>query len=186
MDYEARKREHFTEIYEKYKLEVYKLSLYFCGNEAVANETTARAFFNLYIHYEDIGKIENMHAYLIRTARNITFNWIRDNKLVLDGMIEDLNDEIVSDFSVEDHYLREEAKRMAKELNDMILARLYMENPLWYEVVLETCYFNKPNIQVAKELGVTRETIGSRLYRAKKWIRENFQEQYDEYKRMLS
>jgi DNA-directed RNA polymerase specialized sigma24 family protein len=37
-----------------------------------------------------------------------------------------------------------------------------------------------PQEEIAREEGVAKDVISSRLYRAKQWIRQNFQDQYDE------
>ena len=70
-------------------------------------------------------------------------------------------------------------------LSETILSRLYEENKKWYEVMVLTCYLGKQNIQVAKELGVSKDVINSRMYRARKWIRQTFREEYERVKEEL-
>lgn len=183
IDPHKRKQALFAQVYEKYKDEVYKISMYFCHREDVAEEATQKAFFNFYLHFDDV-KPECMRAYLLRSVRNLTFNWIRDQKLVREGQIEDLNDDL-SVVSVEDVFMREEERRIAAMLSETILSRLYEENKKWYEVMVLTCYLGKQNIQVAKELGVSKDVINSRMYRARKWIRQTFREEYERVKEEL-
>ncbi len=172
---------YFVEaLYQVYEHEVYKTCLHFAKDEHIAKDMTQKTFFSIYEHYENIqpGK---MKPYLIRTAKNITMNFLRDFKRLKEGQIDDLNDEDLKVLSVEDVYIREEGKELARKLGNDILTRLYKKNICWYELVVMAYYFDIPQEEIAERMGVSVDLIYSKLYRAKQWIRKNYQKEYDRY-----
>lgn len=174
-------RWYFVEaLYQLYENEVYKTCLYFAKDEHIAKDMTQKTFFSIYEHYDNIqpGK---MKPYLIRTAKNITMNFLRDFKRLKEGQIDDLNDEDLKVLSVEDVYIRDDGKRLARKLGNDIMKSLYEKNIDWYEVVLRSYYFDIPQEEIAKQMNVNVDVIYSRLYRAKQWIRKNYQKEYDRY-----
>ena len=167
-------------LYEMYENDVYKTCLHYAKDEHIARDMTQKTFFSIYEHYENIrpGRIK---PYLIRTAKNMTMNWLRDFKRLREGQIDDLNDEDLKVYSVEDVYIREESARLARELSDDILTHLQKKNKNWYDLVVMAYYFDISQEEIAKRLGVKVEAVHSKLYRAKQWIRKNYKEEYEKY-----
>jgi len=64
------------------------------------------------------------------------------------------------------------------------MIKLREKNERWCDLVMKAYYFDIPQEQLAKEEGVNVEVIHSRLYRAKQWIRKNYQAEFDEYIKM--
>ena len=183
MDLQTIKWYFLEALYRQYEHEVYKVCLYFAKDEHIAKDMTQKTFFSIYEHYENInpGRIK---PYLIRTAKNITMNWLRDFKQLREGQIDDLNEENLRTLTVEEVYIREECAHYAFELTSNIMLKLREKNERWCDLVMKAYYFEIPQEQLAKEEGVNVEVIHSRLYRAKQWIRKNYQAEYDEYIRM--
>ena len=163
-----------------YERDVYKTCLYFAKDEHIAKDMTQKTFFSIYEHFDNI-KPGRLKPYLIRTAKNITMNFMRDFKRLREGQIDDLNEEDLKVYSVEDVYIRGECAKLASELADEIMTRLYHKNQRWYEVILLAYYFDIPQETIAKDMGVRVEVIYGRLYRAKQWIRNHYQEEYKQY-----
>jgi RNA polymerase sigma factor (sigma-70 family) len=178
------KKESFEKILRTQEKDVYRLFLYFLRDESVAADLTHQAFISLYFNYEkvDPGAIR---TYLFRMVRNMSYNWVRDNKKLRNGQIEELTEECARLQSVEDVYLRKEEMRLAKELADSILEAVYEKSPSWYDMIVKAYFFNMNQNELAEDLGVTHYVISSRLYRAKTWIRENFSEEYEKFKDFL-
>ena len=109
----------------------------------------------------------------------MTYNWTRDNKIAKEGNIEDYYEELMIE-SLEEIIIRKEEKEIAWRLASNIMDALYKKNPRWHDVVLRVYYLEIPQEEIAREEGVAKDVISSRLYRAKQWIRQNFQDQYDE------
>lgn len=172
------KRLRFEVIYQNNQHDMYKVALYYTQQEQAAMEITQKAFYNLYLHFDRV-EPSRMRAYVARSIRNMTYNWTRDNKIAKEGNIEDYYEELMID-SLEEIIVRKEEKRIAWELASDILANLYDKNIRWYEVIMLVYYLEIPQEQVAKDQGVEKDVISSRLYRAKQWIRQNYKEQYEE------
>ena len=175
---EEEKRVRFEVIYQNNQLDMYKVALYYTQQDQAAMEITQKAFYNLYLHFDKVDP-SRMRAYVARTIRNMTYNWVRDNKIAKEGNIEDYYEELMIE-SLEEIIVRKEEKRIAWELASDILANLYAKNKRWYEVIMLVYYLEIPQEQVAKDQGVEKDVVSSRLYRAKQWIRQNYKEQYKE------
>ena len=52
-------------------------------------------------------------------------------------------------------------------------------NERWYEAVTLTYCLEKSQREVAEIMGVSVEVLHSMLYRAKKWIRKNYEDQFE-------
>lgn len=171
------KSARFEVIYRENKHDMYKVALYYAQQEEVAMEITQKAFYNLYLHWERV-EPKAMRAYVARSIRNMTYNWTRDHKIAKEGNIEDYYEELMIE-SLEEVIIRKEERREAYDLASSILSGLYAKNKRWYETILLVYYLEIPQEQVAKDQGVEKDVISSRLYRAKQWIRQNYKEQYD-------
>lgn len=79
--------------------------------------------------------------------------------------------------------MRQFEMEMAQEFSDSLLTRLYAKSKDWYEIIMMAYYFEMPQAEIAEELGVDRYAVSSKLYRAKKWIRQNYREEYEQYRK---
>ena len=167
-------------LYERYENEVYKTCLCYAKDEHIARDMTQKTFISIYEHYDNIHP-GRMRPYLLQAAKNITLNFLRDFKRLREGQIQDLNDENLKISSVEDMYLRKECRNAAVELTNSIMEALYDKNKRWYELVMLAYYFDIPQERIARNMGLRVDVVYSRLYRAKQWIRKNYQKDYDEF-----
>ena len=78
------------------------------------------------------------------------------------------------------YYLRNEQKRRAECLEFRIFERLYKEHRIWYDAVMQVYCFGKSQQEAADQLGIAVEVLNSRLYRARQWIRKNYEKEYEE------
>ena len=78
------KEEKFEELYQQYRNDVYKISLYYTKNEQEAQDITQKVFFALYLRMDKI-ELQNAREYLLRAARNLSYNWLRDTKKEREG-----------------------------------------------------------------------------------------------------
>lgn len=95
---------------------------------------------------------------------------------------ETLIDELLYDNEVGDSletcYMTEFDRTKRKELADEIYLRLFEENKRWYDAIMAVYLLEKPQKEVAREMGISLEVLHSMLYRAKKWIRKNYEKRY--------
>ena len=181
MKYRMIKEVRFEKIYRAYQNDVYKISLYYTKDEHIAQDITQKVFYQFYLHFDNVN-LDMVRSYLIRSARNLSYNWLRDTKRERGGeYLDNVPDENVPHCSTEDDYIRDEEKQETKEFVTMLMERLKEENESWYDIVNLIYCLEKPHDEVAEELGMTREALYNRLYRAKKWLRKKFE---DEYKKL--
>ena len=67
-----------------------------------------------------------------------------------------------------------------RRLCSSVLKALREKNEDWYEVLILVEYLGVPRKTVAKQRGVSLSTIDSYLRKSKKWMKENFQDEYEE------
>ena len=79
----------------------------------------------------------------------------------------------------EDTFFRKMKEREFMKLKEDIFAALYKKNLRWYDAITITYVLEKPQKEVAENMGVTLEVLHSMLYRARQWIKKNFEEEYD-------
>ena len=76
MNYEGTKEEKFESIYCSYERDVYRACLHITMDEDLALDMTQQAFVNFYERFETL-KVECVKAYLIQSAKNLTYNYFR-------------------------------------------------------------------------------------------------------------
>lgn len=181
MEYKMIKEEKFDRIYRTYQNDVYRISLYYTKDSHIAQDISQKVFYQFYLHFDNVNP-DSVRAYLIRSARNLSYNWLRDMKREVNGEYLDvLPEEDVPHYSTEDEYIRDEQNREEKEFVRRLMEVLREENESWYNIVNLVFCLEKSHDEVAKELGMTREVLYNKLYRAKKWLRKKFE---DEYKKL--
>lgn len=174
----ATKEEIFNTIYETYKSDVYRIGLYYTKDSYIAEDIAQKAFFKLYLHMDNIN-LDSVRAYLLRTVRNLSYNWIRDMQWEHKGeYIENIPEEDHPKHSTEDEYLKKEKEQRKKEFFGMIMAELYAENESWYDILNLIYCMGKTHEEAADEIGITLQVLYSKLYRAKRWIRKKFENDY--------
>ncbi len=176
------KREKFARIYGEYKHDIYIVAMHFAKDYDLAQEITQAAFYKLYLGFDKVRE-ETVRALLIRMVKNILLNRIRDTKREVPGDLLDLLDE--SDeftLSLEEERIEAEDRKRKVSLCHSILERLSKENPSWCEALIEVYYWERPQAEVAEELGVSIEILHSRLYRARQWIRKHYKSEYENIK----
>lgn len=173
MGYIERNREKFETIYRECKDDIYRVCLFYTKDVNVAQEMAQQTFFNFYKHIDQVD-VKRVRGYLIRTARNLCFNYARDKKY------EELHEGSASIVSVEEIFFRNEQKKQKELLSKSILERLKAENEDWYIAVNLLYCLGKPHDVVADEMGISKDALYSLVYRAKKWIRKTYEEKYDE------
>ena len=183
MMYRMIKEVKFEKIYRTYQNDVYKISLYYTKDEHIAQDITQKVFYHFYLQLDNVN-LEMVRTYLIRCARNLSYNWLRDTRHERGGeYLENVPEENIPHYSTEDDYIRDEQQQETREFVAILLENLKEEHELWYNIVNLIYCLEMPHDQVAKELGMTREALYNKLYRAKKWLRTKFEDEYKKLER---
>ena len=168
--------EKFQEIYDKYKNLIMKMAFEKLKDFHLAQDICQETFIKLY-GYQDTLDEDRVKSWLLVVAANL----IRDHYkksgtrrefLDEDGLVMDLNQ---PDNSMEE-YLRLLGVR---EFEIRILESLREKNTDWYEVLLLVEYLQVPRKLIAKQRGIALSTVDAHLYKAKKWLVSQYQEEYE-------
>ena len=124
----------FEQIYRENGHDMYKVALYYAKQEEAAAEIMQKAFYHVFLHIETVD-IKLVRAYVGRAIRNLTYNWVRDNKIAKMGNIEDYYEDVIVD-SLEEIIIRKEEQQIARKLASDILSALYDKNKRWYDDVV--------------------------------------------------
>lgn len=171
------KEEKFDEIYRTYQSDVFKISLYYTNDEYIAQDITQKAFYKLYLHIDNVN-LDSVRSYLLRSARNLSFNWLRDRKHEQGDYIDNIPEESAILLSAEDEYVEDEKQKERQEFASKILHEVWEENESWYDILNLVYCLEKSHDEAARELGISRDVLYSKLYRAKRWLRKHFEDEY--------
>lgn len=181
MECKSTKDEMFEDIYTRHEKDVYRACLHLSGgDEALAADMTQQAFLKFYERFETT-KVECAKAYLIRSARNLLYNYYRDTKKEWKPTEEEegvLESSLVTE-GVEEMYFEDVQRTLAKELSDEIMEELKAHHESWYEILHMLIFLEMNHDEIAEKLGITKDVLYSRLHRAKLWIQKNYKESFD-------
>lgn len=180
MGHDRGKEEKFEELYQQYRNDVYKISLYYTKNEQEAQDITQKVFFAFYLRMDKI-QLQSAREYLLRAARNLSYNWLRDTKKEREG--DDAEDVLAVQMhmeSAEAIYLSRAERKERKEILSELMRELYIENEMWYEIIASIYCLGMSHDDVAELLDISKSVLYSKLYRAKQWIAKRYKEKYKE------
>ena len=171
----------FVELYQKYQNDVYRTCLKYTHNEHDAQDIAQKVFTELYLRMDKI-QPERVVGYLVRAAKNMSLNWLRDTKREREGVcIDDIIEREGAYESVEDTYIYADERHEKETVLSTIMTELYMENKMWHDI-LECLYFlEMSHDETAKMLGITKAVLYSKLYRAKQWVDKRYREKSKEF-----
>lgn len=180
MEQKLTKDEMFDSIYRSCAVEVFHVCLHIAKDEELAEEMTQQAFVNFYERLETVN-LECARAYIVRSAKNLLFNYYRDTKREVqdDWGAEVLPAKEQATESIEDDYFRKEKEASDEKFSARILADLQKNRPNWYNIIHRMFYLDMSHDEIAEDLGVTKEVLYSRLRRAKVWLRKRYEDEFE-------
>ncbi len=180
MEAKSIRKADFEAIYKENVGYVYATAVKYTKNHHTAEEIVQNVFLKYYTNMENTDA-EAVRAWLILTTKYMALNMNRDGQK--EYLVEELNlkeelglSEIAE--NPEEVFVRKLQERQTIELKENIFEALYEKNPRWYDIITITYILGKPQKEVAENMGMTLEVLHSTLYRAKKWIRKNYAEEY--------
>lgn len=165
----------FRDIYVEHKDVIFKIVMRYSNiNYHVAQEITQDVFVKLYEHFDTFEE-EYLLQWMIVTAKNEAINYLK--KAEREVPEEDINSHTgkcesakSAEETVFDRIETEERIRKGTDLLD----KLYEVNERWYEAVTLSYCDGRKQQEVADIMGIDIEVLHSVLYRARKWVRENY------------
>lgn len=165
-------RDAFRELVDTYRQHVFRIAFSVLRSEKDAEDVAQEVFIQIHKSLPDY-RSQGFKTWISRIATNKAIDFKRKQK----RRHEDLYDsepallKIVSgDEAPLTRMIREEqSEEIRKRMADM---------PQGHRDVIEAFYFQGKNYeQISAEMDVTVKTVESKLYRARMWIRQHWQEE---------
>lgn len=171
-----KRTERFLELYEKNKKRVFGTAIRYSGNDInLAEEFVQESFLKLYINLDTIDP-ETVTQWLTVVTKNVAVSYWRSSKKEFP---RGLGDEVIDlekiQPSAEDIYFDNVKRKKFMDLKSEVFQALHKKNERWYEAVNLVYCMDQKQQDVADEMGISIEVLHSVLYRARKWIKENFE-----------
>ena len=163
-----------TEIVENYKDGLILYLNGYVNNIFVAEELTEDTFFRLIIKKPKYSGKSTFKSWLYAIGRNVAVDYIRHNSKILNVPIDDIENYLTEEQSLEQSYIKEENMLIVnKALNELIPE---------YRNVLWLTYFEEfSNKETAIILKKTERQIKNLLYRARKVLKSKLEKEGFEY-----
>lgn len=170
------KNERFEECFLKYRNLIMKAVMNKTSDYQLAQEICQQVFMTYYCHMDTVDeKFEKL--WLLKCTQNALVDYLRK-----DGLRNGVNQEIifqktgnVVEIPLTDCY---EKNVMDKELTGRILRDVRKVNVIWYEILVMYCVYGLSHKEVARKLHITEDVARARLYRARKYVREKYGDEY--------
>lgn len=187
MEIKSFDRDSFDAVYTAYANKVHQNALNSTGNKDVAEDIMQDVFMKFYQHMSNVNTA-NVESWLLVVADHMALNYIRDNKrerlmgdveTFMEAYEDELERSVVYIESLEENYIQGLTRKKRAELVHEIYADLYKKNKRWYEAVTVTYMLERPQKEVAETMGMSVGALQLTLFRARNWIRKQYQKRYD-------
>jgi len=163
-------REAFEIIVKRHMKDAYFIALGLVGNREDALELSQEAFYRAYRHYDQLKEKGKFFPWFYQILRNLCFSHLRKRKVRRAGSLDDMDapagePEIGHRFDPEMVAERNEAK-------DRIWRAISRLDEKHREVIILRHFRNLSYEEMAKVLFCNRGTVTSRLYYARKRLKE--------------
>ena len=166
----------FTTLVEKYRKNVHALAWRKVGDFHFAEEITQDAFLQVYKKLATLRNPNQFSGWLYVITNRLCQNWHRKNKTAALQSLEDTNRSEIDRFSYK-CYESEQHETAGSERHREIVKKLLQKLPESEHTVVTLYYLGEMTVkEIGKFLGVSVNTIKSRLQRARKRLRMNNEE----------
>ena len=165
----------FRGIYANNKDLIFKVVMRYSNiNYHVAQEITQEVFMKLYEHF-DTYEEDYLTQWMIVTAKNEALNYLKkaSREVLAENVSYSTDSGEFYPSAEETVFERIETEARIRE-GRYLLDKLYEVNERWYEVVTMVYCDGRKQQEVADILGISIGVLHGVLYRARKWVRENY------------
>ncbi|HBQ24893.1 MAG TPA: RNA polymerase subunit sigma-24 [Syntrophomonas sp.] len=167
----ARDPQAFEELINQYKAYVFAIILRFINDPDDAQDIAQEVFLQLYRSLPEY-QPDHLKAWIGRITTNKAIDWKRKQARQPALVDSDMERQIipgVMDMSPEQMLLQQERESHMKDLCRSL-------PPRYSQVMIKYHFENKSYQQIAREEGISLKTVESRLYRARRLLRERWKE----------
>jgi len=154
----------FEQLYEKYRLSVYRTALGITRDPSAAEDIVQECFLRVHAHIDSLDGSAGLAPWLYRVTINLSYNWLERNKRSVS-----LAERLLGALS-----LRTSLQTMAERSETVdVLAGAMEEISPEHRTVLVLHYLNELSIEeIAAILDCPPGTVKSRLFYARRKLRE--------------
>ncbi len=170
-DFLARDPQAFEALINQYKAYVFAIILRIINDPDDAQDIAQEVFIQLYRSLPEY-QPDHLKAWIGRITTNKAIDWKRKRArqlALVDSDIERQTIPGVMDMSPEQMFLQQERESHVKDLCRSL-------PPRYSQVIIKYHFENKSYQQIAREEGISLKTVESRLYRARRLLRERWKE----------
>ena len=164
----ANLRKIFSKIYDRYIEKIYRFIFFKVNSQEIAQDLTSETFLKSWESFKNGNKIENIQAYLYRTARNLVIDFYREKGKV---QIVSAENPLIPDPSQN----LEEKARLSSDLDQIRQALTNLKED--YQNVIIWHYLDDlPISEISQMLDRTEEATRVLLHRALNALRNEIGE----------
>lgn len=172
--------EIFEDIYETEWKSSRTIILTIVKDENMADDICEDVFIKIYEMGEKLKTTdrEKVHALIVTMSCNKAIDYLRKSSVKRELCIVD--DE--NHFDIPDERYDPESVILHMEecgYRKLILQKLRRRDPENYDILMKVKFMGMSPASVAEEYGISRNNVNNRILRTKRWIEEEFRNQYD-------
>ena len=167
----------FEELYLENHKKVFFAAFSQLNNEHIAEDIVQITFCKLLTSHDYLEDNTHVRAWLLTVAVNEAKNYKK--KQGREILKEDMSCYSLNCNSAEEDFFCRYKVNERERLGWIILRTLKELNTLWYEAILLVYILKIPQKIIAQNLGISERALHSRLFRARRWIKKNYKEIYD-------
>lgn len=167
----ARDPQAFEELINQYKAYVFAIILRIINDPDDAQDIAQEVFLQIYRSLSEY-QPDHLKAWIGRITTNKAIDWKRKRARQLALVDSDMERQAIPgvlDMSPEQMLLQQERESHMKDLCRSL-------PPRYSQVIIKYHFENKSYQQIAREEGISLKTVESRLYRARRLLRERWKE----------
>lgn len=163
-------RQAFEAVVNRHMKDAYFIALGLVGNHEDALELSQEAFYKAYRHFDQLKAAEKFFPWFYQILRNLCFSHLRKKKVRRAGSLEDTDGQPI-DIPEADAF-DPEVVAERNESKDRVWKAIGQLDEKHREVIILRHFRNLSYDEMAKVLFCNRGTVTSRLYYARKRLKE--------------
>lgn len=170
------RNERFTMLYKEYANLIYQYVYVRVKDDYLALEIVQQVFVSFYEHMDEVND-DIIKPWLLLCCKNEMIDYYRKADYRKRSYPYDL--EVEQEIMVEDNAECVVERLVNKELTFHILECLKKKNESWYQIIEAVAILQMTNEEAAEYLHMSTQVLCAKLYRARKYIRRKFGEEYE-------
>ena len=149
--------------------DAYYIALGLLGNHEDALELSQEAFLRAYQNIHHLRNQNSFFPWFYQILRNLCFTHLRKKKMISGQMLEDFGGESISEITCD---FDPQAIAQLNETKELVWKAIGRLDEKHREIIILRHFMNQSYEDIAKNLFCSKGTVMSRLYNARKQLKE--------------